>query len=275
MKRELGLLLGGIGLGSGLTYFLDPNQGRRRRARIRDQAIHMGHVVGDGLDAAAQDLRNRTQGMLAETKGRLRRERVSDEVLIERARSAMGRAVSHPRAIELECRAGTITLRGPVLANEADHLISTLSRVRGVNRVESHLDIFQDPGDHPALQGGSTRPMRYGMLRSNWPPATRLLMGAVGGAMTAYGLKRMDPAGAALGLTGAGIITRAAANQPLSQVRGSDGTGAGQMTPESRKTQEPQGLDTFDTLDTMGEWEEDDRTHTSPMGDVLYDRIAA
>ena len=30
MKKDWTLLIGGVGLGSGLTYLLDPNQGRRR-----------------------------------------------------------------------------------------------------------------------------------------------------------------------------------------------------------------------------------------------------
>ena len=44
-------LLTGIGLGAALMYFLDPQQGRRRRAIIRDQANSPS--VQSSLDALA------------------------------------------------------------------------------------------------------------------------------------------------------------------------------------------------------------------------------
>lgn len=61
----------GVALGAVLMYVLDPDRGRRRRALIRDQAVHVGHEFGDlGEDARgrATDLRNRAQGVVAETR---------------------------------------------------------------------------------------------------------------------------------------------------------------------------------------------------------------
>jgi hypothetical protein len=39
-------LLTGVGIGAGLSYFLDPGRGARRRARVRDRMTHanpLGH----------------------------------------------------------------------------------------------------------------------------------------------------------------------------------------------------------------------------------------
>ena len=41
-------LLFGSALGALAMYFLDPQQGRRRRARTRDKAVHAGRVLNDG-----------------------------------------------------------------------------------------------------------------------------------------------------------------------------------------------------------------------------------
>ena len=70
-----------------------------RRALLRDQAAHARHKFGDGLDATMRDLRHRATGTVAELRSRLRRDRVEDEILYERVRSGIGRAVSHPHAI--------------------------------------------------------------------------------------------------------------------------------------------------------------------------------
>jgi uncharacterized membrane protein len=226
-------LLGGLGIGAGLAYLMDPNQGRRRRAYLRDQAVHATHVMGDAIDTTARDLRNRAKGMAAQTRSRFRREEVDDEVLVERVRSAMGRAVSHPHAIHVTAQDGHVTLTGPVLASEEPRLFSTVARVPGVKDVENRLESHEGPGGVPALQGGSTRPGRYGMARENWPPATRLMVGAAGSAMAAYGAGRRDAFGAALGVTGLGMLLRSATNLPVDRLTG---VGGGRRGIDFRKT---------------------------------------
>src|SRR5437763_1294527 len=111
-------LLAGAGLGAGLMYFLDPDRGRSRRAWMRDKAVHAAHEAQDAACVVGRDLRQRSQGLMAEAQSRLREDHVSDDVLVERVRSQMGRVVSHPRAIEVMAHNGRVTLRGPILANE-------------------------------------------------------------------------------------------------------------------------------------------------------------
>src|SRR5438128_11922891 len=121
MKRNL-TLIGCVGLGAGLMYLLVPDRGRRRRTLLRDRAVHLRNQTRDGLDTAWRDLRNRTRGLAAGARSRLRRERVDDEVLRERVRAKLGRSVSHPHAIEVAAHQGFITLRGHILAGEAGRL---------------------------------------------------------------------------------------------------------------------------------------------------------
>jgi hypothetical protein len=71
MKRE-GKLMRGMLLGAGAMYFLDPDRGARRRSLLRDQLVHAGHKIGDGVSATARDTRNRAKGVAAELRSRLR-----------------------------------------------------------------------------------------------------------------------------------------------------------------------------------------------------------
>jgi uncharacterized membrane protein len=233
MKKDLTLLIGGIGLGTGLMYLLDPDRGRRRRASLRDRALHTAHSVENWSETTARDVRNRAQGVAAEARARFVREEISDEVMVARVRSAMGRVVSHPHAVQVRADGGRIILAGPVLAEEADRLIATVTRVRGVRGVESRLELHPEPGNVPGLQGGSNRPMRYGLARANWDPATRLMVAAAGGALSVYGAARRDTAGALMGIAGLGMLGRAATNLPADRLTG---IGAGRRAIELRKT---------------------------------------
>src|SRR5207244_8625010 len=74
--------IGSIAFGAGLMYFLDPVQGRRRRALVRDQCASALRQWSDILDKAARDLGNRTRGMVAEAQAAWSRAPVDDAVLV-------------------------------------------------------------------------------------------------------------------------------------------------------------------------------------------------
>src|SRR2546423_7524759 len=114
MNRGL-TLIGGIGLGAGLMYVLDPDRGRRRRALVRDKVARVINKTRDATGKTLRDTRHRARGLVAGARSLLKREQVSDEVLIERVRSKMGRVVSHPHSIGVTADRGRVTLRGPIL----------------------------------------------------------------------------------------------------------------------------------------------------------------
>jgi len=66
-------ILGALGIGALAMYFFDPENGRRRRALMRDKAVHYNKEVREYADATYQDLRNRAQGVVAETRGMVER----------------------------------------------------------------------------------------------------------------------------------------------------------------------------------------------------------
>ena len=85
------LFLGGAAVGLALMYFLDPNSGRRRRARTRDKVVHAARVVNEGAKVTARDTMHRAQGAWAEAKRLFNHEEaVGDEALIGRVRAGSG-----------------------------------------------------------------------------------------------------------------------------------------------------------------------------------------
>ena len=69
--------------------------------------------------------------------------------------------------------------------------------------MENRLASARDPGNVPGLQGQPTRRLsgqQWDVMQVHWSPGTRLLMGAAGGAMAAFGAGRRDTLGGALTL---------------------------------------------------------------------------
>jgi len=225
MNRGATLLAGGIGLGAALMYVLDPDRGRRRRALVRDQLVSAAHRAPDAVGATARDLSNRTRGLAAEVGSMLSSEEVSDEVLMARVRSKMGRVVSHPHAVEVTVERGCVTLSGPILAREVDDLLSCVSRVRGVAGVENQLEVHEEVGNVSALQGGR-RGHRFEFFQENWSPTARLMAGLAGVTLASYGLSRRDPLSLVLGVAGVGLLARGVTNLRVSHLVGVAGSGS-------------------------------------------------
>jgi hypothetical protein len=204
--------------GAGLMYLLDPAGGRRRRARVRDQLVRAAHRTGDAVDATSRDVSNRARGVVAELRSRLVNVEVSDGVLHERVRARIGSVVGHAGAIEAGVVDGRVSLRGPVLADDVDRLVRRVRSVPGVREVINQLDVHDEPGGVPGLQG-HPRPPRGGevfeLLQTRWSPTARLFAGLAGAAMTLWGVRRLDLPGILLTAGGAALVVRGVRNQPV------------------------------------------------------------
>lgn len=172
-------VLAGAGIGAAMAFMLDPAAGGRRRALVRDQAVRATRKTRDGFDATTRDFANRARGIAAATRGRFTNGEVTDAKLLERVRAKLGRASSHPRAINVDVCDCEVTLRGPVLADEVDDVLATTAAVRGVRSVINELEPHTNADGVPSLQGeGRTGGPSLDILQSNWAPATRALVAA-------------------------------------------------------------------------------------------------
>ena len=216
-------VLGAFGAGVALMYFLDPARGARRRALVRDKVVHLKHKTTDVAETTGRDLRNRALGLAAELRGRFDDRDVDDAVLVERVRAELGRVVSHPSSVVTTARDGRVTLSGPVLADEAEHLLSHVRSVRGASEVIDRLERHRYPDRVPGLQGGVAKrghTSEFELLQENWTPAVRLLVGAAGGALALAGSQRRDTLGVALNVAGLALLARSATNRELRDLVG-------------------------------------------------------
>jgi uncharacterized membrane protein len=216
------LFLGGAAVGVALMYFLDPNSGRRRRARTRDRVVHAARAVNEGAKVTARDTVHRAQGAWAEAKRLFTHEEdIDDDALVGRVRAALGRVVSHPHAIEAAASGGHVALIGPILSYEVRPLLRAVRRVPGVRAVSDQLTVYHEPGNVSSLQGGEPRTgERFELLQENWSPAARILAGGAGAALMLAATRARGGLCAALGISGSALLARAATNRDLASLLG-------------------------------------------------------
>lgn len=209
-------------IGAVAMYFLDPQGGRRRRARTRDKVERARRRLRDAYDVTARDARHRMLGLQAMSRRLVRRaENVPDATLAGRVRAVLGRYCSHPHAIEVTAREGHVMLAGPILADEVQGLLHAVRHVAGVQGVENRLEVHQQPGNISALQGGyPRRGQQWELLQHNWSPSARVLVGTVGLGLLLRG-------GLIGRLGGAALLARAISNLDFATLIGMGRPGDG------------------------------------------------
>jgi uncharacterized membrane protein len=223
-----------LGAGAGLMYLFDPDRGACRRARLRDGVTHMIYKTGAAAGSTSRDLTNRARGLVAQAASIFRSGDTDDDTLAARVRSRMGRAVSHPGAVEVTARNGVVKLSGEILSHEVDPMLSSIRSTPGVHGIDNQLRIYSKPGDLPDLQGGRARPgARFELMQNNWSPATRLLTTLAGGALMVACMRRRDALGVAAGTLGFGLMMRGVTNL---ETRRMIGLGGGRRAIDFHKT---------------------------------------
>jgi uncharacterized membrane protein len=199
-------------------YYLDPRSGRRRRALLRDRTVRAAHQTQNLFARASADARNRAQGIYHIGTSRLHPTSSDNQTLAERVRSKLGRVCSHPRAIRVSCNDGMVTLRGDVLEHELSAVLRGVRHVPGVKALRHELQLHQEPGRMPFLQGHTRRGEPHTeYLQRNWSPAPRIVAGSAGTLLLAAGLRQRSPLGAGLAISGLALLARSVSNQPLRQ----------------------------------------------------------
>jgi len=207
-------------LGAAVMYFGDPHRGKRRRILLRDQAGKTWHKATALSEQAQRDLFNRAEGALSEFTGQFEDRHAEADILIDRVRSQIGREVSHPHGIEVGIEDGKVVLKGLILQDEVDRLLSVIRSVPGVDGVVNRLSIRAEAGNLAGLQGGVARKSRSELMQQNWTPALRMAAGTLGGVLLWHGARRSGAAKAVSNLAGTALLARAVFNREFRDIVG-------------------------------------------------------
>lgn len=196
--KQLFTVLGALALGAGAMYYLDPEQGRRRRALVGDKVDSVTHDTRDYVQSRRKQTADRVRGLFARMRSRLRSEPPTDQQLYGQIRARLGRAVSYPHAIETDVQQGRVILRGDVLEGEYNLLMAEIWSMPGVKAIDSQLSQHAESGTVPSLQG---RPRRTGRARlrhfARNAAATLALTGGIGAGIKAL---RRQAGGTSIGM---------------------------------------------------------------------------
>jgi osmotically-inducible protein OsmY len=146
-------LLGLVALGAALTYFFDPQQGRRRRAMAQDritaffrQRARKAEQVGEAASAQAEGHVQKATHLEEEPKPQ-----PDDVTLVRKVETEIFRDADVPKGqINVNAENGKIVLRGEVEKPELiDDLEERTRKVQGVQEVENLLRV---PGAEAAAE---------------------------------------------------------------------------------------------------------------------------
>ena len=216
---KYGLVSAGVAAAS---YFLDRQQGQRRRNMFRDQLHKQKKLIKYEALKTYKDIEHRSEGSFHELKGRLTERDHSDQTIHERVRAVLGHYTSNPGAIEVEVFERHVTLRGDILKPELKRLVWAVRTVRGVKSVRNDLIPHAKSENLPNLQSSKKVNVKPTIARDYWPPSYRAGFAGGGIALGLYGLLRKDIMGALMTSGGALLCIRAAANKSFTRMLGKE-----------------------------------------------------
>ena len=201
-------MLGAGAAGAGL-YFFDPEAGSKRRSKLMKDSKKLMAAAKHETTKSLRDAGHHMFGGIACCVSRIRSEQATDEVIVERVRSRMGRVVAHPHPIKVVSDEGIVTLWGPVAKDELLPLLYKVKATPGVKEIQNHLTTYRSQEKTETVPGKKTGEIK-------WGPFKRLLIGVAGATAAAYGLYKKNAFGRALTVAGAGAMASSTMKRRIS-----------------------------------------------------------
>jgi len=184
-----------------VVYYFDASRSGGSRPAALERSAQAARRSLSRLQAASRDLAHRAYGIGAFATAWWRHASVPPPILVQRVRTRLGRAVSHPGAVHVDVDPqGTVQLSGSVLAWEHEPLRRTVAGIPGVRAIRDALQVYESAEHESALLGAPIkrrRQARGGTPGNGRPAALRLLMALVGSSLRPGGSSRRDTLGAA------------------------------------------------------------------------------
>jgi len=177
----------GLAIGAGFHVLARPSTRRcatcapsrpfaTRRARRR--------ALREGRDARPREPDARCRRTCQQLPEGPSEDELSEDVIVARVRTRLGRVTSHAHAIEVRFKEGSeIELKGPALASEHDRIVRAASRVSGVERIDDDLVVYDDVDGVPGLQNGGADAWRATGRKKPTPAAALLASASIAAAL--------------------------------------------------------------------------------------------
>jgi osmotically-inducible protein OsmY len=153
MLRSTRKFVKGALVGAAAAYVLDPDQGRARQARLRDQLLAVAGRATRWAGRRSRYTAGRVKGRVARSIGLGHGATVNDSVLDERVRTMLRNQPVATDHLTTEVVEGVVRVRGEI-ASEADGRMvrAALAAEPGVQHVE---DLMHLPGQVPPTTIGT------------------------------------------------------------------------------------------------------------------------
>lgn len=221
--KTTAIFLSGAAVGASLMYLADPRLGKRRRAIARDAGVHNARVIGRRAIVGSRDIGHRLKGVFAKAKGLFKHEPVDDAILNDRVRTEIGRFSSHPN-VEVIVENGFVTLLGPIVNREERSVLKAARSVRGVCGIVNRMKPYEP------LQNMARREQQSHIMQSHWAPATRIIVGTIGFAAVATGIKVGSDRRTLARIAGLALAVRAATKRLMGLETGKRSSGVVRKT---------------------------------------------
>jgi osmotically-inducible protein OsmY len=130
-----------VGVGAAAAYLFDPDRGRSRRARLKDQTAAFGRRQAHTLEQQARFQRGRAQGLVERVRHR-GEPPADDRALADRVRSEALRG-SHTH-LNVDAVDGVVSVRGEVPDRET--VLDIERRIRAIPGVTGVDNLLHTPG---------------------------------------------------------------------------------------------------------------------------------
>ena len=134
------------GIGAGAMYFLDPQQGRRRRATVRDRGLSFFRQGGRRAERMGRGVASQTVGVAQKARHiRSEEKDFDDTTLARKVETEIFRDADAPKGqVDVNVVDGVVFLRGEL---EEPELIETLAeKTRKVSGVKGVENLLHTPG---------------------------------------------------------------------------------------------------------------------------------
>lgn len=150
MARTLNIVTA-LAAGAALMFYLDPQQGRRRRAMVRDKGASLGNDMKDYADTTRTRLGNRMKSLGARSSLSNDHAAIDDMQLQRDVTAKVESLVSNPMAVVVTLEEGVVRLSGRVPAEESEALLAKIAAMPGVQDIDDQLEDEPSASDGDAL----------------------------------------------------------------------------------------------------------------------------